>query len=152
MARYFLDTSAVVKHYRQEAGTEHVDGLFAEPQAALVMSRLGAVETISALAMKVRTGELSQADYVTARTRFLTEVADGRLSVLRLFVAHYRGAERLLNRHAPTVRLRTLDALQLSVALDLWRLGRIDTFVSADGILCQLAGLDGLPVLNPLQP
>jgi len=152
MTRYFLDTSAVVKHYRQEAGTDKVDALFVEPQAVLILSRLGAVETISALAMKVRTGELSQADYAAARTRFLTDVAEGKLSVVRLLVAHYRRAERLLDRHAPTMRLRTLDSLQLSVALELRRLGRIDTLVSADEVLCQLAVLDGLATLNPLKP
>jgi hypothetical protein len=31
MTRYFLDTSAVVKRYRQEVGTDRVDALFAEP-------------------------------------------------------------------------------------------------------------------------
>jgi hypothetical protein len=113
---------------------------------------LGVVKTISALAMKVRTGELSQSDYAVARKRFLTEIADGRLSVVRLLVRHYRAAERLLDRHGPTNRLRTLDALQLSVALDLRRLGRIDAFVSADHLLCQFATWVAMPTLNPSTP
>lgn len=47
-------------------------------------------------------------------------------------------------------RLRTLDALQLATALDLWNKHRVDTFVTADQILGDLADDDGLPILNPL--
>jgi hypothetical protein len=50
------------------------------------------------------------------------------------------------------VRLWALEALQLSVALDLQRLGRIDTLVSADQLLCQLATLEAMPTVNPLEP
>jgi hypothetical protein len=53
MLRYFLDTSALVKRYRNEQGTDRVDVLFAEPGAILIVSRLGLVEAVSAVAMKV---------------------------------------------------------------------------------------------------
>ena len=45
--------------------------------------------------------------------------------------------------------MRTLDAIQLAVALDLRSKGVLDIFVVADKILAELAMLDGLPVLNP---
>jgi hypothetical protein len=135
MARYFFDTSALVKRYRTEQGTDVVDGLFAEPRSIVVISRLGIVETVSALALKMRVGELSPEDYAISRRKFLGEVGHGNFNIVRLLVAHYRQAERLIDRYSPTRRFRTLDALQLSTAFDLHQQGRIDTFVCANAQL-----------------
>jgi hypothetical protein len=49
-------------------------------------------------------------------------------------------------------RLRTLDALQLGVALDLRTQGRLDHFDAADKVLLTVAQLEGLPVSNPEDP
>lgn len=150
MPQYFVDTSALVKRYRTEPGTNAVDRLFADAGATFVISRLGIVETVSALALKVRAGELSLDDYTVCRKKFLGEVGHGNFSIARLLVAHYRYAERLVDRHAPSHRFRTLDALQLSTACELHRQGRIDTLVCADQALCEVAALEGLTVFNPL--
>ena len=150
MARYFVDTSALVKRYRAERGTDVVDRLFAEPGSTFVISRLGIAETVSALALKVRAGELLHDDYVLCRKKFLGDVGAENFSIVRLLVGHYRLAERLIDRYAPTRRFRTLDALQLSTASELRQQGRIDTFVCADLVLCEIAGLEGLNIVNPL--
>lgn len=150
MPLYFFDTSALVKRYRSEQGTEVVDACFADAASQFIISRLGIVETTSALALKVREGELRLADYNIARKKFLGDISQGTLKVVRLLADHYRGAEQLIDRHATSCRLRTLDALQLSVALDLHQHGRIDTFVCADEPLCELAALENLPTLNPI--
>jgi hypothetical protein len=47
---------------------------------------------------------------------------------------------------------RTLDALQLSVALKLKRAGLAAVFVAADQRLCRVAMLEGLALTNPEQP
>lgn len=151
MPRYFVDTSALVKRYRSETGTELIDQLFAETNNQFVISRLGVVETTSALAINVRTGQLQPADYIVARKRFLGDVARGTVGVARLLVGHFRSAERLVDRYASTRRFRTLDALQLSVALDLSAANRIDAFTSADEILCDIADAEGLSTLNVLK-
>lgn len=150
MGQYFFDTSALVKRYRPEQGTDAVDALFADAGSSFLISRLGIIETVSALALKVRTGELPLADYIVTRKKFLGEVSLGTVKVVRLLVAHYRNAERLIDRHAMSHRFRTLDALQLSVALDLREQGRVDTFVCADQALCEVASLENLPTLNPI--
>ena len=150
MASSFLDTSALVKRYHVEEGTPEVDRRFDDPQQGLIVSRLGFVEMLSALATKVRAGVLSFDAHDAARKRFLGDVKNRRLLVVRLLASHYRDAERLIDRHAKTRRLRTLDALQLSAALDLHRQGRIDTFVCADQALCEIATLVGLATLNPV--
>jgi hypothetical protein len=48
---------------------------------------------------------------------------------------HFAEAERLIGRFAFPQRLRTLDALQLAVALDLYQQSLLDYFVIADRAL-----------------
>jgi hypothetical protein len=40
MPRYFFDTSALVKHYHAEAGTDFVDRVIAQVDAELLIARL----------------------------------------------------------------------------------------------------------------
>jgi predicted nucleic acid-binding protein len=150
MASFFLDTSALVKRYRREDGTDVVDRIFADSASVVIISRLALIEAISALALLVRTGAIQLTDYAVAKKRFLAEVASSQLKVARLLVSQLETAERLIERHGPLRPLRTLDALQLAVALGLHREKRIDTFASADVSLCEIARLEGLTVLNPL--
>jgi hypothetical protein len=49
-------------------------------------------------------------------------------------------------------RLRTLDALQLAVALEVRQQTQLDSFVSADDDLCSAAESEKLVVLNPTRP
>jgi hypothetical protein len=49
-------------------------------------------------------------------------------------------------------RLRSLDALHLGVALDLNAANRIESLVTADALLEDVASKEGLPVQNPLRP
>jgi hypothetical protein len=63
-----------------------------------------------------------------------------------------REAIRLLMRQGVRRPLRTLDALQLAVALWLRSQGRLDGLVCADRRLEAAAQAEGLPVINPEQP
>ena len=65
---------------------------------------------------------------------------------------HFRGARQLLFKHGAVEALRTLDALQLSVALGLKRAELVTVFVAADQKLCRVATLEGFAVTNPEQP
>ena len=146
----FLDTSALAKHYHAEAGSIEVDRLWNDPARVLYVSRLSALEIVSVFAGKVRAGAISTADFETLRRRFsadLTRVK--RLVGTRLLVVHYQEAERLLHQHGPLRRLRTLDALQLAVAVDLHRKNAIQRVVSSDKDLLTVAAAEGLGVLNP---
>jgi len=66
MSFYFLDTSALVKRYHLELGTEIVDAVFAENNSTKMISDLGVIEFYSTFAKKVRTGELSDAAFHSA--------------------------------------------------------------------------------------
>ena len=102
--------------------------------------------------MKVRGGFLDRRDAGMQRARFLVDVAAGDIEVVRVTTDHFASAERLIGRHSFAKRLRTLDALQLAVALDLLGLGLLDYFVVADKVLGEVATLEGLAVLDPAAP
>jgi len=63
--------------------------------------------------------------------------------------SEYEMAETLIERRAFDNHLRTLDALQLAVALELRDQNLIDHFVAADRVLCGIAEREGLSVINP---
>jgi predicted nucleic acid-binding protein len=151
MDDHFFDTSALGKHYHAEPGTAAVDALLAAPGRHFI-SRLAGVELHSTLAKKVREGRLTAGDFQLLSRRFRADVAAKRFEVVRVLVSHFRAAEELVRRIGPTANLRTLDALQLAVALDVNHPERPVTFVSADRALCAVAAAEGLTVVNPEAP
>ena len=60
---YYLDKSALVKLYHQEAGTDQVEALFTQSDNSMIISELAVVELYSTVARKVRTGEISEEAY-----------------------------------------------------------------------------------------
>jgi predicted nucleic acid-binding protein len=58
-AAFFCDTSALVKLYHQEIGTERMEEFFQQEENALIISELAIVEFYSMLARKVRIGEIT---------------------------------------------------------------------------------------------
>jgi uncharacterized protein len=149
----FLDTSALAKHYHLETGSAQIDQLWSDPVRSLFVSRLSVVEMVSVFAGKVRAGTITIGDFDALRRRIAADLTKSkRLSATRLLVAHHQEGERLLRQHGPSNRLRTLDALQLAVALDLHKEKAIDRFVSADKDLLNVAGIAGLAVFNPESP
>src|SRR5260370_20307913 len=115
----FVDTSALAKHYHVEPGSAQMDHLWADVGRTLFISRVGVVETISVFAGKVRSAVLSPSAFTILRKRFLSDVEQGRPKLVRMLVPHFKGAERLIGQHGLARSLRTLDALQLALALDL---------------------------------
>jgi predicted nucleic acid-binding protein len=149
----FLDTSALAKHYHAELGSAEIDRLWNDPAHLLFISRLSALEMISVFAGKVRAGAIAITDFDALRRRFSADLTKTRrLLGTRVLVAHYQEAERLLRQHGPFRRLRTLDALQLAVAIDLHRKVAIQRVISADKDLLAVAAVEGLDVFDPENP
>ncbi|MDP3723214.1 MAG: type II toxin-antitoxin system VapC family toxin [Candidatus Omnitrophota bacterium] len=145
---YFLDTSALVKRYRAETGTEIVDGLFQEAVNTLVISALSIAETARAVDTHVRRGEISVGDARLAIARLYTECHRGTLAVLEVQRRYiFRANELILQFH-----LTAADAIILATALTL--APETPLFVCADtrsGLL-RVAEACGLSTLNPLSP
>src|SRR3954462_83072 len=149
MPRVFFDTSALVKNYHVEGGTPQVRAIFGTAGSEFFISRLPPVEMLSGFAGKVRTGALSSTDYGTLRKGFLADIRRKTLRPLRVLNAHYQLAGDLIGKHAMSRQLRTLDAIQLAVALHFHRSFPLDHFVCADQRLCDVARLEGLSVIQP---
>ena len=115
----------------------------------LFISRIGLVEIHSALARKVRTGELQAPALQQALRRFYADLRGRKFCLIRPVSTHERQAFRLLVRKGPLLPLRTLDALQLSAALWLKSQQQLDHFLCADPKLCEAAEQEGLSVINP---
>ncbi len=52
MKFYFFDTSALVKRYHSEKGTENIDKIFIEDDRAVIISSLSITEIVSAMNRK----------------------------------------------------------------------------------------------------
>ena len=83
---------------------------------------------------------------------FLTDIASTLWQVVPLTAAHLHHAQQLLVRHGLARRLRTLDAIQLAVAMALHTASPLDAFVCADANLGAIAAGEVLTVVNPETP
>src|SRR5262249_4532113 len=149
MPRYFFDTSALVKNYHSEAGTPDVRRILGEAGSEFFISRLATVEMLSGFAGKVRTGLFSVTDFGVFRRRFLADVRKRVVRLIRLLNLHFQMVGDPIGKHAMSRQLRTLDAIQLAVALHFHRSFPVDHFACADQRLCDVAILEGLTVIKP---
>jgi len=99
----------------------------------------------------VRTGEIDHQSALIARRRLEADLGRRRLLLAAVNDEHFRTARQLLFKYGAAEALRTLDALQLSVAFELKRTGLVTVFVAADQRLCRVAMLEGFAVTNPEQ-
>jgi predicted nucleic acid-binding protein len=153
LPNYFLDTSALAKLYHKEAGSEYVDRILTEPGSRSVVSRLSIVEMESVVAIKVRTGEIEAQGVEIARRCLRADLRQRRLFVAPpIHTHHFQAARTLLMRYGVAEGLRTLDALQLAIALDLRGFGLVSVIVAADQRLCRVATLAGCASVNPERP
>ena len=60
MANTSIDTSALVKYYHPEEGTQEVTRIIEEPMSRHYISRLNLVETVSAFAVKFRLVDIDE--------------------------------------------------------------------------------------------
>jgi predicted nucleic acid-binding protein len=149
MARYFLDSSALIKYYHNETGSAEVERILREADSGHLITRLTWVEILSGLAKKVRMTTIPPSDYGHLGRRFRADVRKRLLRPIRMLDAHFTTAGDLISFHGLTRQLRALDAIQLAVALRVHRATPLDHFVSSDERLCDIAALEGLAVINP---
>jgi predicted nucleic acid-binding protein len=141
----FLDTSALMKRYVDEQGREEVRLLCDDAETELGASRLAQVELHSALARKVRLGELTARAAESVRAVYSSDAArDYRLALVSDSVLLL--AETLVARHI----LRAADAIHLASALlvaSALPQGVPLSFVTADRQQAAAAEAEGLEVI-----
>lgn len=143
----FFDTSALVKIFHKEIGSETVVELIGKSDSVLWMSELAKLEFVSALHRKLRMGEIAEHQLEEVLGIFGSEQKRFRIEPLGSGVL--AEADKLIRDHARTIGLRTLDALHLAtfrlISQGDWQ------FVVADKVLAKVAAQLKLPVLNPLE-
>jgi len=145
---YFLDTSAFVKRYKHEAGSDVIQRLFLHTAETLIVSTITLAETYAALDRHSRHVRLSPVELRDAMEGVTADMERGRLHVLDVTSQHAARSRHLITDY----HLTSHDALILAAALDLTPFDTI--FVCADtrsGLL-RAAEACGLSTLNPLSP
>ena len=150
--QYYLDSSALVKRYVVETGTDWIGHLCAvQAGNTLYTARVTGAEIAAALFRKAREGALAAPDAQAAITRFKADFRR-RYQIVEITDELIDTAMALVERHA----LRGYDAVQLAAALELQgtraslSLSPIH-FVCADDRLNAAAEGEGLVTENPNQ-
>lgn len=111
----FFDTSALVKRYHQEIGTDVVDAAFEDKDAVKMISDISVIEFYSAFAKKARTGEITEDDFRETIKALAQDIRSGAIELIPLSDSDKKEAVALIEKHGLSRNLRTLDAMQLAV-------------------------------------
>lgn len=150
MPLHYVDSSALVKKYLPERGTEWVRQLVSSEPIAV--SLLASVELASALSRRALDGDLTPVERDAAYASFLKD-AQGFI-VLAVSQPILEEASSLLLSRPSTVSLRALDALHLASAKIVFALARrrgIDTgsFITADRALYEASAWQSIRAVDP---
>src|SRR5436309_16000336 len=96
MAGYFIDTSALVKYYHPEDGTQAVTRFIEEPASHHYISRLSLVETVSAFAVQYRRGHMKDKDFDVLRRRYNHDIGQGCFRIVPLTTTRHQHATHLI--------------------------------------------------------
>ena len=110
---YFFDTSALLKRYHAETGTEIVNQIFDGPQGYVYVSSFTLLEIAAALERKNQEGLLSQDDMSVVLERFWADLKSERKAIIEIHSSHIKLARNLVLAH----HLRAPDALILAQSL-----------------------------------
>ena len=155
MPIYYFDTSAALKHYHSEKGTDEVRRIVHDSASSCILSRLTLTEMQRGFARRARQREITGNGLKQLRGILYTDLQQHHFRLIRVQEFHHHDAVRLFVKYwqqTDVPLLRTADALHLAVALRLRDRESLDYFVSADGNLCQIAEAEQLSVINPEAP
>lgn len=149
MQHYYCDSSALVKLYVRERGTDWMRAALLDHGCVLYTARVSAVEIVAALSQRRRGGSAPEEAVAAALSELRSDLAE-RVHLVEITEELAELAMALAER----LPLRGYDAIQLAAALELERVRRAlslsaVTFVCADGRPCAAAQSEGLPVVDP---
>ena len=133
--RVFFDTSAFVKRYVREAGTDAVLQ-WCDQATEIILSGIALAEVVSTFCRLQREGKITDTQYRQLKSLLMADIEDAAICDLTpVVLAH---AIRSLENNV----LRGMDAIHIGSALAL----KVDVFVSADQRQLEAAAGSGLRV------
>lgn len=152
MTVYYLESSALVKRYKSETGSDFVEELFEGKVAGelFVTSYLSVLEVNTVAARLLKAKLLERRQYEQLVASFAQDISAYALVVVPVInTLVHESLERL-----PDCPLRTADALQFSTAIRAKRGAGDQPFylVSADKELGETCASQGLGILDPELP
>jgi len=146
LAILYLDTSALLKLFIREPGTEVMIGLAGNSENRLAISAVSPVEFRSAIRRRVHTGDLAKYIALGLLDHFDLKLADTFLQQ-PVTDAVISEAIALVDQY----NLRTLDSLQLACCKVLQlSVSSAPVFVCSDQNLIEAATAEKLTCVNPL--
>ncbi|MCP8309012.1 MAG: type II toxin-antitoxin system VapC family toxin [archaeon] len=148
MAIFYFDTSAIVKRYHRELGSDVVDKIFESKEHGFTISFWTVLEFMVAFSAKRKRKALSEEAFRVTMARFLKDVLDKFMirSVSDELVA---SAISIANKYA----LPSADCLQLTSALEskkiLDEVKQKVVLVASDEEMNKVAKKEGLELINP---
>jgi uncharacterized protein len=146
MKIWFADTSALIKRYMREPGSDWIRNEVVKSE--VLISQITPIEIMAALGRRFRQGLISRFAFYQARRMFLLHLEAEQYIVIDLEQPIVDQAIRLTFHQG----LRAYDAAQLASALEACKTQDRSRFVflTADAALETVAQAEGLQTDNPL--
>jgi predicted nucleic acid-binding protein len=142
----YLDTSALLKLYLREQGSEWVQEQVAAQSDPLPVWELQEAELTNALRFKVFWRDITATQAEGQLAHFRSRKERGQYVFPHLDRAALMERFRQLSLHSMKIGTRTLDVMHVACACEI----QADTFISFDERQCALAKLAGLKMLEPI--
>lgn len=149
MTIFYLDTSALVKRYKTEEGSDIIDNLYDNlPRGhSMATSFLTVLEFVSAIRRLLKGNKISQDDFETVISTFSQELEPFIIRAIEDKIV--ADALNKVVKHA----LKSADSIQLSTVVELREImkdvGEKVVFVCDDDELVKAGKRENLEVINP---
>lgn len=142
---YYIDTSALIKIYHREAGSQKVIDIY-NSEEKIIISELSVIEFISTIHRKYREKEISSNALEMITDKFQDDITS-RYEVLKFSSLVVDESWRLIQIFAKKYALVTLDSLQFAFFTTYCE--KEDIFVCSDNKLQKVVEMEKHTVLMP---
>ncbi|MBA7678211.1 hypothetical protein ES703_86483 [subsurface metagenome] len=137
----FFDSSAIIKRYIKEIGSEIVDDLIDRTET-IIVGPLTSLECLSGIRRVLEEGKINNDSYI----KYQKEIDYDLIDVIE--VPYNEELKAIVKEVIDKYQLKTLDAIQLAACL--LQKNIIDIFICCDKRLNRAAEQEEIKVINPL--
>ena len=145
--KIFIDTSALVKFFHKEIGTDYVTKLINDQKNEIYISDLAKIEFISAMFRRYRTNDINEKILYQAIKNFEDQIKIYNSEKIDNIVINR--SIKLLKNFGKENGIKSLDSLHLAAFVS--KFTKSDYFVSADDVLCNIVKTLGYNIINPVK-